>query len=42
MAFEGNNAKRRSNIDTHDLDFEDADLVFEKPHIVAAAKGAGK
>jgi uncharacterized DUF497 family protein len=38
MDFEWNERKRLTNIEKHELDFEDADIVFENPHVVAAAR----
>ena len=38
LKFEWDEAKRLSNIAKHGIDFLDADLLFERPRLEAAAK----
>ncbi|MCZ8148449.1 MAG: BrnT family toxin [Roseomonas sp.] len=41
MEIEWDERKRLANIAKHGLDFEDADLVFEQPHLVGEARAVG-
>jgi len=38
MEFEWDEEKRKTNLLKHDLDFRDADLIFDGPHLVENAR----
>lgn len=41
MEFEWDERKRQANRAKHGLDFADADLILEGPHLLAAARTVG-
>lgn len=42
MKFEWNDQKRMTNLEKHGLDFFDADVVFDTPHIVVPSAHDGE
>ncbi len=38
MEFEWDENKRRRNLEKHDIDFLDADLIFGSPHLLEQAR----
>ena len=41
MEFEWDDAKRQSNMRKHRLDFIDAVVIFEAPHVITDARSVG-